>query len=281
MAAGGAAALTAVYALFIEPRWLQCTRTTLHFPALPEALEGLRIALITDLHTRSASPADLLERVVRLTLREKPTIIAITGDFAANEAMLERTLDALAQLSAPLGVYVVPGNHDYTDVGIQRWHDAVSRRRGLTDLTNDADIIEVTDPDTEETARLCIVGVDDFSFGRPHLDMLHEGQSRDFTILLAHNPDQAERARRGVDLVDLVLSGHTHGGQVRLPFLGAIVNSAENDDLYEAGVRRRPWTQVYTSRGVGTVRLPLRFLTRPEVAILQLTRAPRPRRAIG
>jgi predicted MPP superfamily phosphohydrolase len=63
-----------------------------------------------------------------------------------------------------------------------------------------------------------------------------------------------------------------------MPGVGAIVNSAEHDDLYEAGVRRRPWTQVYTSRGIGTVHLPLRFMTRPEVAILELTGAPRPRR---
>ncbi|HEX2167362.1 MAG TPA: hypothetical protein VHG09_09055, partial [Longimicrobiales bacterium] len=123
--------------------------------------------------------------------------------------------------------------------------------------------------------RLCIAGVDDFSEGRPCLDALHDMAPRDFTILLAHNPDQAERARRGIDQVDLVLSGHTHGGQVRLPGWGAIVNSAEHDDLYEAGVRRRPWTQVYTSRGIGTVHLPVRFLTRPEVAILTLTGSPR------
>jgi hypothetical protein len=274
MTVGGAAAATAAYALFIEPRWLQCTHTQLHFATLPPALEGLRIALLTDLHAGRDTPNGLIARAVRLTRRAEPDLIAITGDLAESEALLERTLDELATLTAPLGVYVVPGNHDYRDVGISRWHDAVTRRGALTDLTNRAHFTEVGSPEGDP-ARLCIAGVDDFSEGRPRLDALHGDAPRDFTILLAHNPDQAERARRGVDMVDLVLSGHTHGGQVRLPGIGAIVNSAHHADLYEAGVRRRPWTQVYTSRGIGTVHLPVRFLTRPEIAILTLTSAAR------
>ncbi|MGH7448987.1 MAG: metallophosphoesterase [Longimicrobiales bacterium] len=275
IAAAGAAAATAAYALFIEPRWLQCTRTHLHFAELPGPLEGLRIAILTDLHARRSSPARLVERAVRMAQQERPDIVAITGDIAETEEVLEQTLDVLATLSARLGVYIVPGNHDYRDVGIERWHDAVSRRRTLTDLTNRARFIDVPRADQDDFVRLCVAGVDDLAEGTPHLDALHDRRQRDFTILLAHNPDQAERARRGVDRVDLILSGHTHGGQVRLPGFGAIVSSAERPDLYEAGVRRRPWTQVYTSRGIGTVHLPIRFLTRPEVSVLTLTSEPR------
>ena len=303
IAAAGAAAASALYAVFIEPRWLQCTRTRMHFAHLPRPLDGLRIALLTDLHASRQTPEGLIARAVQMTMREQPDLIAITGDIAQSEAMLERTLDELAALSAPLGVYIVPGNHDYRDIGIERWHDAVSRRRSLTDLTNSARYLNVpgrsfgagstvsgpisvlrgsilpeprsSGAPVDHGARLCIAGVDDLSEGRPRLDALHSSSPRDFTILLAHNPDQAEQARRGVDRVDLILSGHTHGGQVRLPGFGAIVNSADHDELYEAGVRRRPWTQVYTSRGIGTVHLPVRFLTRPEVAILTLTRAGR------
>jgi uncharacterized protein len=171
----------------------------------------------------------------------------------------------------------VPGNHDYRDVGIERWHDAVARRPALVDLTNRARLLTVRGSDgAAEAARLCVAGVDDLSHGRPSMESLPPRHARDFTLLLAHHPDQAERARRALDRVDLVLSGHTHGGQVRLPGIGAIVNSAERADLYEAGVRRRPWTQVYTSRGIGTTHLPVRFFTRPEVAILTLTAAGRP-----
>lgn len=308
IAAAGAAAGAAAYALFVEPRWLQCTRTRMTFATLPAELDGLRIALLTDLHASADTPPGLIGRAVEMTLRERPDLVAITGDIAADEHMLELTLDQLATLRAPLGVYIVPGNHDYRDVGIERWHDAVSRRRNLIDLTNRARLLEIphgapegagagqsrrryttgTDEVADRTAagdvlragsyvRLCIAGVDDLAEGRPRLDALHGMAPRDFTILLAHNPDQAERARRGIDRVDLILSGHTHGGQVRLPWLGALVNSAEHADLYEAGVRRRPWTQVYTSRGIGTVHLPVRFLTRPEIAIVTLSSGARDR----
>ena len=99
-------------------------------------------------------------------------------------------------------------------------------------------------------------------------------EERDFTLLLAHNPDTAERARRGYDAVDLVVSGHTHGGQVRLPGVGAVERKSE---YFDAGLQRTPWTQVYTSRGVGSTLLPVRFGARPEVAVLELTGAPRTR----
>jgi uncharacterized protein len=279
LAAGGAVAATALYASVVEPRLVQRTRTRLHFQSLPEALEGLRIALLTDLHASPNTPAHLISRVVRLTNEARPDMIAIAGDLAEDEASLEAVLDVLADLEAPLGVFVVPGNHDYRDVGIERWHDAVARRSNLIDLTNRCRLVRVRrQRRTDEVAQLCIAGVDDLAHGRPRLDFLPPAEQRDFTLLLAHHPDQAERARRAMDSVDLVLSGHTHGGQVRLPFLGAVVNSAENPELYEAGVRRRPWTQVYTSRGIGTTKLPIRFLALPEIALLTLTGAVRPRR---
>jgi uncharacterized protein len=259
------------------------------------------VALLTDIHMNRHTPRSLVERAVKLAQDAEPDLVAITGDLAEAEALLGPVLDALATLRAPLGVYVVPGNHDYRDIGIERWHDAVARRPELVDLTNRARLLTVGaddggddvgddggdgssgghDPGVEP-ARLCVAGVDDLSHGRPSMAALPPPAQRDFTLLLAHHPDQAERARRAIDGVDLVLSGHTHGGQVRLPGLGAVVNSAAHPDLYEAGVRRRPWTQVYTSRGIGTTHLPVRFLTRPEVALLTLTsadRPPRPRRS--
>jgi predicted MPP superfamily phosphohydrolase len=270
-AALGAAALGA-YAFLVEPQWLQTTRTRIHLRHLPAELEGLRIALLTDLHVGGGTPVALVRRACALAMQEAPHLIALTGDFAADDADgFSDVLRALSGLHAPLGVYAVPGNHDYI-VGIDAWHRQVGGAAGITDLTNRAVVKEV------DGARLCIAGVDDFSKGTPRLDALPPPDQRDFTVLLAHDPDQAERSRRGYDQLDLVLSGHTHGGQVRLPWIGALQNPAQREDLYEEGLRRRPWTQVYVSRGVGTVHLPVRFLCRPEVAILELTRAPRPPR---
>ncbi|HEX8692522.1 MAG TPA: metallophosphoesterase [Longimicrobium sp.] len=273
-AAGVAAAgaLGAAYAFLVEPRWLQVTRTKIHARGLHPALEGFRVALLTDMHAGAGTPLSVVRRACRAAMDERPHLVALTGDFAADDAPgFRRVLDALACLRAPYGVWAVPGNHDHI-VGIGKWHRDVAAHPVVEDLTNRAVVLDV------DGARLCVAGVDDFTEGDPSLDALPPPEERDFTLLLAHDPDQAERARRGYDAVDLVVSGHTHGGQVRLPFVGAVKNPAVRDDLYEEGLRRRPWTQVYVSRGVGTVHLPVRFLCRPEVAVLELTGKPRPPR---
>lgn len=272
---GGAVAAGAAlgaYAVALEPLWLQVTRPKIHVRGLHPDLEGFRIALLTDLHAGAGTPLWLIRRACRLAMAERPHLVALTGDFAADDAdSFQPVLDALGGLSAPHGVWAVPGNHDHI-VGIGRWHAEIGRHPVIRNLTNDAVLRRVG------SATLCIAGVDDFATGRPTLEPLPPPEDRDFTLLLAHNPDQAERVRRDYDAVNLIVSGHTHGGQVRLPFVGAVKNPAEFDDLYEEGLRRRPWTQVYTSRGVGTVHLTVRFLCRPEVAVLELTGAPRPPR---
>jgi hypothetical protein len=268
-AAVAAAGVVGAYTL-VEPLWLEVTRTRIHVRGLHPDLAGFRIALLTDMHAGEGTPLWLIRRAAKLAMRERPDLVALTGDFAADDAdSFAPVLDALSELRAPHGVWAVPGNHDYT-VGIERWHAELRRRPHLRDLTNRAALERVGQ------ASLCVAGVDDYTRGRPTLDPLPPPESRDFTLLLAHDPDQAERARRAYDAVDLVVSGHTHGGQVRLPGVGAIKNPAKHDDLYEEGLRRRPWTQVYTSRGVGTVHLPVRLLCRPEVAVLELTGDPRP-----
>lgn len=275
LGAGAAAAgALAAYAFLVEPLWLQLTRPRIHVKDLPPALEGFRVALLTDMHAGEGTPLSLIRRACRMAMAENPHLIALTGDFAADHAAdFGRVISALEGLSAPFGVYAVPGNHDYI-VGIETWHRQFKDHPVIRDLTNQARMVEV------DGARLCVAGVDDYSYGTPTLDALPPPEERDFTLLLAHDPDQAERARRDFDQVNLIVSGHTHAGQVRLPFVGALQNPAERPDLYDGGLRRRPWTQVYTSRGVGTVHIPVRFLCRPEVAVLELTGAPRPPRNI-
>jgi len=268
-AAAAAAGVVGAYTL-VEPLWLEVTRSRIHVRGLHPDLVGFRIALLTDMHAGDGTPLWLIRRAAKLAMRERPDLVALTGDFAADDAeSFSPVLDALSSLRAPHGVWAVPGNHDYT-VGIERWHAEVRRHPHLRDLTNRAVLERVGQ------ASLCVAGVDDYTRGRPTLKPLPPPEERDFTLLLAHDPDQGEKARRAYDAVDLIVSGHTHGGQVRLPVVGAVKNPAEREDLYEEGLRRRPWTQVYTSRGVGTVHLPIRLLCRPEVAILELTADARP-----
>jgi uncharacterized protein len=278
-ATGALAGALAGYAFFIEPRWLQLRRERVHIRSLPPDLEGLRIGHISDLHIKGGARAGVLggrsmrlvRRAVAILTRVRPDLVAVTGDLAEDDAGLHAVLQALDPLWAPLGVYVVPGNHDHR-AGIDRWRGAVAASETLRDLTNRFELIK------RKSATLCIAGVDDLSEGSPLL-VLPPPAERDLTILLAHSPDQAETSRRSHDAVDLILSGHTHGGQVRVPFMGAPVNSAVHHELYEEGLRRRPWTQVYTSRGLGTTKIPVRFLARPEVTLLELTSGARPPRS--
>lgn len=265
----GAAAAVGAYAFLVEPRWVEVRRVKVHQQDLHPALEGLRIGLLTDMHAGSRRSLAVVRRASALLMRQAPAFVAVTGDFAAEKGPgFEAVLRAMQGLKPPLGVYAVPGNHDHR-MGIGAWRHAIEQA-GLADLTNRATILEIGD------ARLCLAGVDDLAEGIPSLASLPDPDTRDLTILLAHNPDQAERARRAIDRVDLILSGHTHGGQIRLPGIGPIRSSVEHDDLYEEGLRRRPWTQVYTSRGLGMVRIQARLLTRPEVTVLELTGVPRP-----
>ncbi|MFP4624005.1 MAG: metallophosphoesterase [Gemmatimonadota bacterium] len=257
-----------LYAALIEPRRLHVRRTTVHVRSLPPDLDGLRIALLSDFHAGRLTPPSLLRRAVRRTLDEQPHLIALTGDFVDRRADdLDRALEHVADLWAPLGVYAVPGNHDYVHAGLHAWQRALQDHPCIRDVTNRHVLIR------HGEAVLCVAGVEDLEQGMPRIDLPAPAE-RDFTLLLAHNPDQAERTRREADDVDLILSGHTHGGQVRLPPLGALHRKSR---IYDHGLRRRPWTQVYTTRGLGTTFLPLRFLAPPEVAILELSRQPRTR----
>ena len=203
---------------------------------------GLRIALLTDLHVGRGTPLALIERAARMAMRERPDLIALTGDFTTHTTRsFDHVFSALSVLTAPLGVYAVPGNHDHV-VGIEKWHRALNQQRSIRDLTNAYVVHE------RLGARLCVAGIDRRCRGRADAACRAEIDARDFTVLLAHSPDQAERSRRGTNGIDLILSGHTHGGQVQLPAWGPPLNSSDYPELYVEGLRRRPWTQVYTSR---------------------------------
>ena len=256
-----------LYATLVEPRRVLVTRPRIHVRDLPPGLEGLRIGLLSDLHAGRLTARSTLRRAVRLLMAERPDLIAITGDFAdRRHADYAPAFEVLAPLRAPLGVYAVPGNHDHA-VGIEGWHREMAASR-ILDSTNRFHMQDV------DGVRVCIAGADDLEEGDPRL-RLPAAEERDFTLLLAHNPETAERARRSCDAVDLIVAGHTHGGQVRLPGWGPVERKSA---IYDAGLRRRPWTQVYTSRGVGSTLLPVRFGAPPEVALIELTSAARPAR---
>lgn len=251
--ATGAFAYGSVY----ERHRLALTRADLPVSGLPERLAGLRIGFLTDIHLSAQVPAALVAHAVALVVAERPDLIVLGGDFITDfdHRYAAPCAELLAPLTAPHGVYAVLGNHD-DDREVPRALQARS-----IEVLKDARTRVVIGSDALE-----LVGVGFWTRRVVALSRLLEG-ARDTTILLAHDP------RRFFDAaaldVGLVLSGHTHGGQVVLPVVGALVRSRFP---VLQGIARRHNTVIFVSRGVGTVYMPVRINCPPEVALLTLRR---------
>ncbi len=268
--AAGAALLGAgglLYAREIEPRRLEVVRPELTLPRLAAAFDGYRIVQIGDLHLDDWSEPVRLHRVVEMVNAEGPDLVVVTGDFASYSARrldTRRLVGALRRLSAPDGVLAILGNHDYlTDVGLIR---RCIREAGLTELLNESVTLG------REDSELHVAGIDDVMEGRSRLDLvLQDLPASGAAVLLAHEPDFADVAA-ATGRFDLQLSGHSHGGQVRVPLLGKAVLPPFSQ-RYTRGLHRVGGMLVYTNRGLGTVHARLRFGCRPEITALTL-RAP-------
>lgn len=248
-----------------EAGWLAVDRVALPLPRLPAALDGLRVAFLTDLHHGPTTNLDYLASVVRTTLTVQPDLVVLGGDYAYRDAKYAAPcFDVLAGLRAPLGVYGVLGDHDYrTDAAATR---AGMRAARMTELTN-AGVWVGRGGD-----RFRLAGIDDLWMGRPDVPAaLGDATPGDACLLVSHNPDVAETLRD--HRVGLVLSGHTHGGQAALPGVGAPVVPSRYGQKYLKGRVEAPHTTVYVSRGLGTVVGPMRFGSRPELTVLTLRSA--------
>ncbi|MCA9791113.1 MAG: metallophosphoesterase [Candidatus Eremiobacteraeota bacterium] len=245
--------------------WLRprLVRVEVVLAGLPAAFEGLTIGHLSDLHRGPLVPPRLLARGVDLLREQAPDLIALTGDFVSVSGRYAPSVaQILSPLRARLGVYAVLGNHDHREgpARISRALEAV----GIEMLTNRAVRLGLEG---------WVVGVDDVNEGNPLPEQAMAGiPCQDFTILLCHQPDFAvEAAGLGINLQ---LSGHSHGGQLELPWLGRLV-LPEQAVLYPAGLARVAATDtwVYTNVGLGIVTAPIRYRCPPEVAVLTLKRA--------
>lgn len=232
-------------------------------PRLPPAWAGLRIAHLTDLHLGRLVSLDRIDQAVTAARGARPDLAVVTGDLVTDDVTRIRlVLQAVAGIGAPFGVLAAYGNHD------ARWArraDAVDQahRAGVELLVNDRRVLR------RDGAAICVAGVADPVRGQPDLQAALAGVPAVVPrILLCHNPDYAE-ALPGEPRVDLMLSGHTHGGQVRLPLLGPPILPIHHRK-YAAGLVRGPRCPVYVSRGIGVIGLPVRLNCRPELALLTL-----------
>jgi uncharacterized protein len=238
-----------------ERHHLELTRETLNVSGLPGPLAGLRVGLITDLHRSDTVPHELIMRAVKLLMSETPDLVVLGGDYVTwgDRHFVVPSAEALAPLSAPHGVYAVLGNHDDD--------------RDMPAALSATGVVVLRDARTRLKIRgetLDLAGIRYWT--RRATDIAHvlRGASPN-VILLAHNPLRLVEA--AALAVPLVLSGHTHGGQVVLPGIGAV---AAREFPVIAGKGRRDSTEIFVSRGVGTVYVPIRINCPPEVAVLTL-----------
>lgn len=231
--------------------------------ALPSAFQGLRIVQISDIHHGLFLPKEWLSEAVWKANRLNPDIIALTGDFVTySRRMIGPAAEVLGRLRARYGVFAVLGNHDFRVDA-----DAVTQalRRQRIDVLRNRHVTLWFGGEA-----LYLAGVDDYGYGAD-LRRAVRGVPRDAaTVLLAHNPRVIHLASR--HNVSLVLSGHTHGGQVNLPLLGTVYGRSPERLRYKIGWDRMGATQIYVSRGIGTIVLPWRLRCPAEITHLELLR---------
>ena len=259
-----AVAATSAYASLIEPFHYWISETDVFIRDLPERFENFRITQLTDIHHSRILGIDHVRQVVELAQQTKPDLFVLTGDYTTSyRRFIEPCAEALAPLNAPEGVWAVLGNHDhYTDPeltmrALQRRHIAVLENTHTT-LQRGADSLQLS-------------GIDDWTWNAVDWTRAFSGlKPATPTILLSHQPGVLDFPQTGS--VSLILSGHTHGGQVRLPGLGAPARFATKDLKYDRGLFQRGETQLYVSSGTGVIGLPVRLGVRPEIAVLRLKR---------
>lgn len=250
------------YGLF-ESGWLQIARHTLQLPYLPASFAGTTVAFLTDIHHGPFTSLDYVHSVVRTTLSLEPDLILLGGDYSLKDGKyIGPCFDALAALKAPLGVFGVLGNHDY-------WHGLTETRdgfeaAGITELTNRGVWLE------RGNGRFRLAGVDDKWMGKVDVGAaVGDAREGDAVLLVSHNPDVAEKMKD--TRVGLMLSGHTHGGQVVFPGGEAPFVPSHYGQKYLKGLVQAPTTRVYISRGLGTTTAPFRVGSRPELTLITLT----------
>lgn len=250
----------ALYAFLLEPSSVRTKNITLFFPDLPPSADGLCVAHISDLHLQRIGARE--RAVLKVINRDHPDVIALTGDLVSDQQFRNRCLTFLSQLTARLGVWAVQGNWEHHT----GWAGDVLRvdldELGIRLLINEAEPLDLNG------SKIWIAGTDDPYLGADRVSDTLNGTNGSFIVLLAHSPEILNRLPKGVQLV---LSGHTHGGQVRLPFIGAPWARGMGGG-YVSGLYRREGTVLYVTNGVGMTVVPARFLCHPEVAYITLRR---------
>ena len=261
------------------PGHMDLVKKRVRIPGLAWGFKGFKIALLSDFHASPIANEDLFERAAALVMKKKPDMIALTGDFVTGSTKfltgsvgefeskyLNRLIDSLAGLKAPMGIYGTLGNHDFWsgEEAMKSIMDNFTKRLGVVWLRNQNVRLE------RRRGALDILGVDDYWEDSCSLSKAYKGLDKDTAkVLLSHNPDINDEVFPQMR-VDLILSGHTHGGQVALPFIGQPIVPSKFGQKYRQGLVRDGDRQTYITRGVGHLLAPIRFNCPPEATLITL-----------
>ncbi|KAB2337725.1 metallophosphoesterase [Cytobacillus depressus] len=255
------------YAGHIEPRLLDINRFSISNHAIPKGFNQFKIVQFSDTHLGFQYEKQQLSALVNKINSLNPDLIFFTGDLMDTPNQYpdgDQIIPILKKLHAPFGKFAIYGNHDHGGYGSDIYKSIIEHA-DFTLLQNSNQQMKLMDGSS-----IYIIGIDDAMLGKPDLKLALHGIPEDsFKILLSHAPDLADEASNYP--IQLQLSGHSHGGQIKIPFFGALVKPpfAEkyHEGFYEIG--QLPLT-LYVNRGIGTTRLPFRFLSKPELTVFTL-----------
>lgn len=260
-----AAELLAFYALVGERSLLTTKVQTLNFSDSPQ--QSIKIVQFTDAHLGEYYTLDQLKKAVEQINDQNPDMVIFTGDLfdiSSQFDQKDQVSAALEQINAPLGKFCIFGNRDYGAGGVKTYQ-ALMEKAGFTVLVDEKATVE------KNGRRISLYGCDDALLGNPDPAKLMQNiDQQDFNILISHEPDTVDNYTQYP--IDLALSGHSHGGQVILPFYGPIVKTNLCDTyfkgLYQLDNPRR--TQLYVSSGLGNTKAPIRFGNVPEIVSFEI-----------
>lgn len=249
---------------------LVCSEITISSSSLPEAFDGLRIAQISDFHNAQFGKNN--QQLLDMIREAKPDIIAITGDLVdARETDIDVALNFAREAVKIAPCYYATGNHESRVQGFAELEQGL-KEAGVVVLRNETAVLE------KNGQTIQIIGLDDYTFFdgttgiecvNNMLQTLSRIKGKDFSVLLSHRPEFIESIAM-LD-IDVILSGHTHGGQIRLPFVGGLYGPDQGYfPKYDAGLFCVGNTSMVVSRGLGNSQFPFRVNNRPEVVLIIL-----------
>lgn len=249
---------------YVEPSRLSITRRDIFIPTLPAELDGFTIAHLTDFHYKPEDDHDLMEKVVKAVNSENTDLIALTGDYVDHDkSVLAPLLEHLEKLTSKHGMVATLGNHDGWS-GPRSYYKGLFEKIGCTFLTNQNTKLNING------SPLHIAGSDYVWLGKPDPVATLKGIPIDAPVVaLVHEPDYFDTIRSLRD-IDLQLSGHTHGGQCRVPLIGYAPRRVSYGRNFLYDLYSKDASQIFVSRGVGTTGIRVRFACPPELAILTL-----------